>query len=61
MQEEPANMGAWRHLAARHWGEIAGRFPFRGIHRAASASPATGSASSHGREQDRILSQAFEK
>jgi hypothetical protein len=36
-----------------------GKFPFSGISREASASPATGSAIYHKKEQERILEEAF--
>jgi 2-oxoglutarate dehydrogenase E1 component len=59
VQEEPENMGAWRYLRV-HWGErLFGRFPFSGVYRPASASPATGSHSSHKLEQSRLLASAF--
>jgi 2-oxoglutarate dehydrogenase E1 component len=58
VQEEPENMGAWRYLRVT-WGDrVAGR-PFAGVTRPASASPATGSASSHRIEQAELLRQAF--
>ena len=61
VQEEPENMGAWRHI--RHTfsncNRLFDRFPFAGIYRPASASPATGSASSHKKEQEQILAEAF--
>jgi 2-oxoglutarate dehydrogenase E1 component len=59
VQEEPMNMGAWRFMRIWLGQKIFDRFPFRGIYRPASASPATGSASSHKKEQDKILSEAF--
>jgi 2-oxoglutarate dehydrogenase E1 component len=59
VQEEPENMAAWRHLRARFGETLVGRFPLKFISRPASASPATGSLSSHKREQERILSEAF--
>ena len=59
VQEEPENMGAWRFLKI-HFGErLLERFPFSGIYRQSAASPATGSASSHRLEQEKILSQAM--
>ena len=58
VQEEPANMGAWAFLRVR-WGErLAGR-PFHGVSRPASATPATGSASSHKIEQTELLRAAL--
>ncbi len=59
VQDEPENMGAWRHMRARFGEKIFGRLPFRGIHRAESASPATGSANAHKIEQEELLSKAF--
>jgi 2-oxoglutarate dehydrogenase E1 component len=59
VQEEPENMGAWRFLLARFGGELFDRWPFSGIYRRASPSPATGSASSHRMEQKELLMQAF--
>jgi 2-oxoglutarate dehydrogenase E1 component len=59
VQEEPENMGAWRFLRV-HFGEmIYGKFPFAGIRRPASASPATGSARIHKRDQKFLVAQAF--
>ena len=60
VQEEPANMGAWRFLRTDWGGEFAGR-PFHGVTRPASASPATGSGSSHKLEQEELLRDAFER
>jgi len=58
VQEEPENMGAWRFLRV-HWGsELFGR-PFDGVSRPASASPATGSASSHRIEQALVIETAL--
>lgn len=61
VQEEPENMGAWLHWRARFCNRLLGRWRFRGIYRAGSASPATGSASSHRLEQARLVQQAFDK
>jgi len=59
VQEEPENMGAWRFLRV-HFGEMLySKFPFAGIRRPASASPATGSARIHKRDQKFLISQAF--
>jgi len=59
VQEEPENMGAWRFLRV-HFGEtLFGQFPFAGIRRPASASPATGSARIHKRDQKFLIEQAF--
>jgi 2-oxoglutarate dehydrogenase E1 component len=59
VQEEPENMGAWRYLHARFGREFFGRFPLSAICRPASASPATGSLSTHKREQAEIIHRAF--
>ena len=58
VQEEPANMGAWSHLRVRWCQELAGH-PFSGVTRPASASPATGSGSSHRIEQTELINEAF--
>ena len=59
VQEEPANMGAWPFLRL-HLGEnLFGRFPFAGITRPASATPATGSNRRHKQEQAEIIARAF--
>jgi 2-oxoglutarate dehydrogenase E1 component len=59
VQEEPENMGAWRFLRVRWGSQLAGR-PFSGASRPASASPATGSSSSHKIEQAELMRAAFE-
>lgn len=59
LQEEPENMGAWRHLRARFGNQVLGRHPLSCIARAESASPATGSASSHRLEEEEALEKAF--
>lgn len=61
VQEEPENMGAWRYLRSRFGDLLFNRFPFKGIYRPASASPATGSANSHRQEQNKLLAEAFGK
>ncbi len=59
VQEDPENMGAWRFLRV-FWGQsLFDRHPFDGIYRPASASPATGSHTSHDIEQDVILTKAI--
>lgn len=60
VQEEPENMGAWRYLRVNFGERLFGKFPFSGISREASASPATGSAIYHKKEQERILEDAFQ-
>jgi 2-oxoglutarate dehydrogenase E1 component len=59
VQEEPENMGAWRYLRNLFCDAILGRRAFHGVYRPASASPATGSASSHQLEQRQLLARAF--
>jgi len=59
VQEEPENMGAWRFLKVHFGQQLFDRFPFSGICRQSAASPATGSASSHKIEQEKILAQAL--
>ncbi len=58
-QEEPENMGAWRYLRARFGCDLYGEHPLICVSRPESASPATGSANSHKREQKRVLEAAF--
>ncbi|HEX4120834.1 MAG TPA: 2-oxoglutarate dehydrogenase E1 component [Verrucomicrobiae bacterium] len=59
VQEEPENMGAWRYLRARFAETLFGRFPFGGIRRPPSPSPATGSARIHKKDQKYLVAQAF--
>jgi 2-oxoglutarate dehydrogenase E1 component len=59
VQEEPENMGAWRFLRARFGETLFGQFPFGGIRRPASASPATGSLRIHKKDQKFLIAQAF--
>lgn len=59
VQEEPENMGAWRRMRGKFGERWFGRFPFSGVYRPASASPATGSAGSHKLEQKHLLDEAF--
>ena len=59
VQEEPENMGAWRSLRTRFGDKFLKRHPFTCISRPPSASPATGSSSSHKQEQEQILSKVF--
>jgi 2-oxoglutarate dehydrogenase E1 component len=59
VQDEPDNMGAWRHLRARFGDNVFGRHAFSGVCRVESASPATGSASSHRLEQKDLLDRAL--
>ena len=59
VQEEPENMGAWPYLRVRFGDFLFGRLPFSCVSRPASASPATGSASSHKQEQEQLITAAF--
>ncbi|HVU86763.1 MAG TPA: 2-oxoglutarate dehydrogenase E1 component [Pirellulales bacterium] len=59
IQEEPENMGAWSFLRMQFGDRLFERLPLSGIYRRASASPATGSASSHRLEQDELIAAAF--
>ena len=59
VQEEPANMGAWRYLLARFGGTLPGGRPLSAVCRPPSASPAVGSAAAHKREQARLLTEAL--
>jgi 2-oxoglutarate dehydrogenase E1 component len=60
VQEEPENMGAWPYWKNRFCNRLVGRYPFSAVVRPASASPATGSAAAHRREQEDLISRAFE-
>lgn len=59
VQDEPENMGAWPFLRLQFGEALLGRFPFHGIYRPASSSPATGSHSSHKKEQEKLIEAAF--
>ena len=54
VQEEPKNMGAWMHILRYDWAR-----GFKEITRKSSASPATGYASVHKKEQETIVAEAF--
>lgn len=60
VQEEPRNMGACGFLEHRFREGTFKRIPFDTITRAPSASPATGSAAVHRREQEELMCLAFE-
>ncbi len=60
VQEEPDNMGGWCHLYRLLGTRLSRGMPLRVVARSASASPATGSASMHRREQAEIVARAFE-
>jgi 2-oxoglutarate dehydrogenase E1 component len=59
VQEEPWNMGAWYYMQARLPELIGKRFPLSCVSRHESASPATGSLSTHKIEQQLVVDQAF--
>ncbi|HET6566439.1 MAG TPA: multifunctional oxoglutarate decarboxylase/oxoglutarate dehydrogenase thiamine pyrophosphate-binding subunit/dihydrolipoyllysine-residue succinyltransferase subunit, partial [Rhodothermales bacterium] len=65
VQEEPANMGAWTFVRYRFDEILEGIFDgdcsrhIKYVGRAASASPATGSAKVHQQEQERITGEAL--
>jgi 2-oxoglutarate dehydrogenase E1 component len=58
VQEEPANMGALFFVLPL-LRQLAGTTPVRTVKRAASSSPATGSAKAHGIEQQALLTTAL--
>ncbi|HET8940065.1 MAG TPA: 2-oxoglutarate dehydrogenase E1 component [Polyangiales bacterium] len=59
VQEEPWNMGAWYYIRARLPDRLGNSFPLTCVSRAESASPATGSLSTHKIEQQLLVDQAF--
>jgi 2-oxoglutarate dehydrogenase E1 component len=58
-QEEPENMGAWTYIRMRFGKRLLGKHPVTVNAREPSASPATGSASSHSIEQQELIDKAF--
>lgn len=58
-QEEPKNMGAWTFIAPRMVEQLQSGQKLRYEGRAASASPATGSAKLHQIEQDGLIERSF--
>ncbi len=58
VQEEPRNMGAWSFLLLRLSRRLFGRWPLHCVTRPESASPATGSAAAHKKEQAKLVAQA---
>ena len=60
VQEEPANMGAWGYVQSKLARLLQGRDELRHVAREPSASPATGSATVHDREQAQLLTAAFD-
>jgi 2-oxoglutarate dehydrogenase E1 component len=61
VQEEPKNMGPWPYINRELPGLLLGSFPWSCVSRPLSASPATGSATRHKREQARLVDDAFGK
>jgi len=59
VQEEPENMGAWYDFRVRYGDRLFGRWPFAGLSRPASASPATGSAKAHQQKQAALIAAAL--
>ncbi len=59
VQEEPANMGAWRYVRSRFDLRLRQFGPFEPITRPESASPATGSPGAHKLEQQQVIEKAF--
>ncbi|MBI4527546.1 MAG: 2-oxoglutarate dehydrogenase E1 component [Deltaproteobacteria bacterium] len=59
VQEEPENMGAWPYLRVKLGEKLFNRLPLSVVSRPESASPATGSASVHKQEQEKVLAAAF--
>lgn len=57
VQEEPANMGAWRFMSRYLFVEA--DVTCRGIYRRESASPATGHSKIHATEQKKLIDKAF--
>ncbi|APZ96999.1 2-oxoglutarate dehydrogenase E1 component [Fuerstiella marisgermanici] len=60
VQEEPRNMGAWPSIRIRFGDSVFDTHQLTGITRVESASPATGSGTSHKIEQQAILKEALE-
>jgi 2-oxoglutarate dehydrogenase E1 component len=60
VQEEPRNMGAWDYVRPLLQKMLEGRLPLVYIGRAASSSPAEGSASRYAENQKRIVARAYE-
>jgi 2-oxoglutarate dehydrogenase E1 component len=58
VQDEPANMGAWPHMALNLTPELGG-IPFYRVSRPESSSPSVGQHSRHVQEQKTLLQQAF--
>lgn len=59
VQEEPANMAAWSYLRILFGERFLAKFPFAGVTRPPSASPAAGSSRRHKQEQAEVIARAF--
>lgn len=59
VQEEPANMGAWVYLRIYFAEALSKHYPFTGITRPPSATPAAGSHRRHKQEQNELIAAAF--
>ena len=59
VQEEPRNMGAWPYIKLNFGDALNERFRLRGVARAESASPSTGSMAAHRIEQAELIEEAF--
>jgi 2-oxoglutarate dehydrogenase E1 component len=59
VQEEPANMGAWPFMHGKLHTLLRDGYRLKHVARPESASPATGSATMHEREQERLLDEAL--
>ena len=59
LQEEPANMGGWQFIKVHFSDVLNQKFKLRSLSRVESASPSTGSLSSHKLEQHDLLESAF--
>jgi multifunctional 2-oxoglutarate metabolism enzyme len=57
VQDEPANMGPWPHMALHLTSELP--VPFYRVSRPESAAPSVGSAAVHAEESKALLQQAF--
>jgi multifunctional 2-oxoglutarate metabolism enzyme len=60
VQDEPANMGAWPFMHGRLHRLLRDEHRLKHVSRPESASPATGSATIHEQQQERLLEEAFE-
>jgi len=58
VQDEPANMGPWPHMALNLTPELGG-MPFYRVSRPESSSPSVGQHSRHIEEQKTLIQQAF--